>query len=128
MENCSLAKIGLMKDINSIAWAPFAEQAMKILDQRHNIENKCRTWEEQMSGKTRVFHLEEGSTQSTKIVNKWVGLPPPHVKLFEEQEQQQIHNLQRFVQDRLQVAKTNVEVARTRVDVSMRNLHKAEGA
>ena len=89
IEICSLVNTGSIKDINIIAWAPFAEQAMRSLEERHNIENKRGRWEEKMSGKTRVSHLEEGSTRSTKAVNEWAGLPPPHVKLSKDEEKQQ---------------------------------------
>lgn len=128
VENCPAARTGPTKEIYTIAWAPFAEQAMKSSEERHNIENKRRRWEDQMSGKTRVSHLEEGSTRSTKTADAWAGLPSPQVKLFEDEEKQQIHSLKRFTQDRLQVARTAVEVARSRVDVAVRDLHRAEGA
>ena len=128
MENCSLVSTGSMKDINIIAWAPFAKQAMRSSEEGHNIENKRRRWEEYVSGKTRVSHLEEGSTRSTKTINKWAGLPPPHVKLLEDEEKQQIHNLQRFIQARLQAAKTVVEAIRSRVSVAVRDLHRAKGS
>ena len=36
--------------------------------------------------------------------------------------------MQRFIQDRLQAAKIVVEVARSRVDVVVRDLHRAESA
>ena len=128
MESCSFVRTGSMKDINIIAWAPFAEQAMRSSEERHNIENKRRRWEEKMSEKTRVSHLEEGSTRPTKTVDEWAGLPPPHVKGFEDEEKQQIHSLQRFIQDRLQAAKAIVAEAKSKVDAAVRDLHRAEGA
>lgn len=128
MENCIASRTGPKKEIYIIAWAPFAEKAMKSSEERHNIENKKNRWQDQMGGKGKKLKRDDGSTRSTKTDEVWPGVQEGLMFLFEDEEKQQLGNMKNSAQERLKMAKAALEDAHTQVEVEVRDLHRCEGA
>ncbi|MCO5591249.1 hypothetical protein L7F22_045230 [Adiantum nelumboides] len=69
LENCS--EFGK----HQISWANFAKRAMRASEERHNLQNKIKRWEEQMSGRRQGSKTTVASTKpSLKIEGMFVPL------------------------------------------------------
>ncbi|MCO5568034.1 hypothetical protein L7F22_021730 [Adiantum nelumboides] len=106
---------------------------MRASDERHNLQNKIKRWEEQMSGRGRGSKTTGASTiSSLKIEGTSVPLSsvPTEgcwVQLAEE-DSRALREIKNIAEGRLQDYKSRLEGAKKQVEDQVKELHRAEGA
>ena len=132
LENCREASSSPGK--HQIAWAVFAERAMKASEERHNLQSKMKRWEEQMSGRGLGSRTTAASTRSSVRTEKMPSLPLSSVPTggclvqLEEDDIRVLEVMKNIAETRVQDCKSRLEDAKKQVENEVRELHRAEGA
>ncbi|MCO5583813.1 hypothetical protein L7F22_037727 [Adiantum nelumboides] len=106
---------------------------MRASEERHNLQNKIKRWEEQKSGRGRGSKTTAASTKSSlKIEGTFVPLSSVPtggclVQLAEE-DSKALAEMKNIAEGRLQDYKSRLEGAKKQVEDQVRELHRAEGA
>ena len=131
LENCTTATSTPGK--HQIAWAAFAERAMKASEERHNLQSKINRWEDQMSGRGRGSRTTAASTRSS-VKTEGMSVPLSSVPTggclvqLGEEDSRVLSIMKNIAEGRLQVSKSRLEDAKKQVEDEVKELHRAEGA
>lgn len=122
LENCVAAITGTTAIDCTIAWAHFAERAMKNSEERHHLQNKRKKWDEQM--KTKVNQsVEQDQSFKGKEEFKYTS----RSVRFSATDLIRMCKMKEETQERLSVAKSTLQTATDAVEDSIKKLHIAEG-
>lgn len=119
LENCVAAITGTAAVDYTIAWAHFAERAMKNSEERHHLQNKRKKWAEQMKTQS----VEQ--VQSVKLNEEFKHTYRP--VRFTATELIRMCKMKEEAEGRLTVAKSTLQTATDAVEDAVKKLHIAEG-
>ncbi|MCO5566298.1 hypothetical protein L7F22_019974 [Adiantum nelumboides] len=111
---------------------PFIE-GNESLRERHNLQNKIKRWEEQMSGRGRGSKTTTASTRSS-LKTKGTSIPLSSVPTegclvqLAEEDSKALAKMKNIAEERLQDYKSRLEGAKKQVENQVRELHREEGA
>ena len=123
LENCEAAKEASDKKGYVIAWAQFAERAMKSSKERHNLANKCKKWEAAMNNRLNVGGLGASDPIHAGVPLRALG----RSMQFDKMQLQEIIDMGTRADDRVKMEKQNLDSSKMVVEVAMHDLHYAEG-
>ncbi|MCO5552317.1 hypothetical protein L7F22_005828 [Adiantum nelumboides] len=105
---------------------------MRASEERHNLQNKIKRWEEQMSGRGRGSKTAAASTRSS-LKTKGTSVPLSSVPTggcliqLVEEDSLTLAKMKHIAEGRLQDYKSRLEGAKKPVEDQVRELHRAEG-
>lgn len=111
MENSPMARTSPKKEDYKICWALFAKTTMKSSEERHNLANKRKRWEEYMHAKSGQSNVH---SWSFKIDDLSMGVQEPVCTQFVQVEKIEIFGMKFRVLGRLSLAKQYVEEAKNK--------------
>ncbi|MCO5580342.1 hypothetical protein L7F22_034208 [Adiantum nelumboides] len=106
---------------------------MRTSKERHNLQNKIKRWEEQMSGRGRGSKTTAASTRSS-LKTKGTSVPLSSVPTggclvqLAEEDSRALAKIKHIAEGRLQDYKSRLEGAKKPVEDQVRELHRVEGA